>query len=253
MPLDGLVPRSSPFSASCRCFDDDVEYTCPESTVSTMTTDDGKKILVNKNKKGEIISITAKHKNGHSQSLQAVSPGVLAYIPPGDFDEEVASKFIFKAEELPDRIRRNLRSHSKLQQDRRQLQASCNGQFREIEVAIAVESSFCSKNQVINAGGPDNFVQTLMSDVSAEYEMDGLCFRAVISHYEKFCNPETDPYKEGVDLNQSGCGSTGLLQFFRTYWNSNRQGVRRDVAELFSGTGLECSSQGCVIGKFIYL
>ena len=52
-----------------------------------------------------------------------------------------------------------------------------------------------------------------------------------------------------MELNHSGCGGEGLLDFFQDYWNANRQGVHRDVAELFSGTGLECDSDGsCTIG-----
>ena len=49
-------------------------------------------------------------------------------------------------------------------------------------------------------------------------------------------------------MNLSGCSNEGLLDYFQDYWNANRQGVPRDVAELFSGTGLECSSGSCVIG-----
>merc|ERR1740124_1872910 len=51
-----------------------------------------------------------------------------------------------------------------------------------------------------------------------------------------------------VDLNQSGCGTPGLLQGFVNYWNDNRSSINRDVAQLFSGTGLECSGGRCVIG-----
>ena len=38
------------------------------------------------------------------------------------------------------------------------------------------------------------------------------------------------------------------MDFFQKYWNSNRGNIKRDVAELFSGTGLECSGGSCVIG-----
>ena len=41
---------------------------------------------------------------------------------------------------------------------------------------------------------------------------------------------------------------TSRLDFFTDYWNTNRVGVARDAAHLFSGTGLECSDGSCVIG-----
>ena len=66
----------------------------------------------------------------------------------------------------------------------------------------------------------------------------------------QFCNPNTDPYKKGVKTNKSGCGSNenGLLDEFQTFWNDNRKNVKRDLAQLMSGTGLECSDGSCVIG-----
>ena len=54
--------------------------------------------------------------------------------------------------------------------------------FREIEVAIAVESSFCA------AVGPENalmVVQRIINDVSAEYEISGLCWKVSMVHYEQ--------------------------------------------------------------------
>ena len=35
---------------------------------------------------------------------------------------------------------------------------------------------------------------------------------------------------------------------FQKFWNNNRKGVKRDLAQLLSGTGLECSGGSCVIG-----
>ena len=47
--------------------------------------------------------------------------------------------------------------------------------------------------------------------------------------------------RAGVLSNKSGCGDTGLLDAFQDYWIKNRSTVERDAAQLFSGTGLECS------------
>ena len=50
-------------------------------------------------------------------------------------------------------------------------------------------------------------------------------------------------------MNSSGCSNDGLLDYFQEYWNTYRTDVHRDIAELFSGTGLECYDDGsCVIG-----
>ena len=170
--------------------------------------------------------------------------------------------------------------------------------FREVELAVAVESSFCEK---AGGGGNGNAeddkdkgkarkeVDKIIAAVSKEYEMDGLCMKVSIVHYEEvrivglsfglfdiafswpirptltgcishklhpcvsypsqYCNPNNDPYKPGVKTNKSGCGSdNGLLDEFQNYWNNNRKDVKRDLAQLMSGTGLECSGGGCVIG-----
>ena len=76
-----------------------------------------------------------------------------------------------------------------------------------------------------------------------------LTYHLSFSRLTQHCNPNTDPYKPGVDLNPSGCSNEGLLDFFQDYWNAERGTVHRDVAELFSGTGLECDPDGsCTIG-----
>lgn len=55
--------------------------------------------------------------------------------------------------------------------------------------------------------------------------------------------------RAGVALKKSGCNGYGLLDTFQEYWNVNRGNVQRDVAQLFSGTELDCDSNGdCTIG-----
>ena len=234
--LTDLQPKSV-FAASARCYDDGQLVPCPSSTVSTRT-DANTSILVAHDAAGNVASVKVRQGQGPAQVFQAVTPGVFTSIPDEALDPDFASRFILQDKDT--QVRRQLR-----QRVERQLQGPCT-EFRVVEVAVAVESSFCA-----DVGGTNNVdakVQSIMADVAFDYEQEGLCFTTVISHYEKFCDAAEDPYVEGVASNLSGCGGTGLLDFFQNYWNNNRQGVARDVAELFSGTGLECSSQGCVIG-----
>eukprot|EP00588_Corethron_pennatum_P026811 CAMPEP_0194319288 /NCGR_PEP_ID=MMETSP0171-20130528/15752_1 /TAXON_ID=218684 /ORGANISM="Corethron pennatum, Strain L29A3" /LENGTH=590 /DNA_ID=CAMNT_0039076451 /DNA_START=184 /DNA_END=1956 /DNA_ORIENTATION=+ len=119
--------------------------------------------------------------------------------------------------------------------------------FRVIELAVVYESSFCSAYGSKDAS--EQMVIEVVAGVSLKYQQEGLCIKVKISHMEGYCTPGTDPYKEFVDLNQSGCGTTGLLQGFQDYWNAERSTIHRDDAQLFSGTGLECFENGlCVIG-----
>jgi len=120
--------------------------------------------------------------------------------------------------------------------------------FKEIELAVAYESSFCSKNSGTKSASDQKVIQ-VVAGVSIKYQQTGLCTKVNIVYMEGYCDSATDPYKEFVDLNNSGCGNIGLLQGFQGYWNANRQNVKRDDAQLFSGSGLECEQDGrCVIG-----
>jgi hypothetical protein len=64
-----------------------------------------------------------------------------------------------------------------------------------IETAIAVESSYC--DLIGGSNSVDSSVNNIMARVAAEYEQPGLCFTTAISHFEKYCDPDTDPYKAG--------------------------------------------------------
>uniref|UniRef100_A0A7S1BYA4 Peptidase M12B domain-containing protein n=1 Tax=Corethron hystrix TaxID=216773 RepID=A0A7S1BYA4_9STRA len=124
-------------------------------------------------------------------------------------------------------------------------QAACTI-FKVIELAVVYESTFCA--DLGDKDTADQRVISLVAGISLKYQQEGLCTKVNIAHIEGHCESTTDPYKEFVDTNQSGCGSFGLLDGFTQYWNDNRGDIHRDDAQLFSGTGLECSSGGCVIG-----
>ena len=62
--------------------------------------------------------------------------------------------------------------------------------FREVELAVAVESSFCSKagggaTENDKIGKAKREVDKIIANVSKEYEMDGLCMKVSIVHYEE--------------------------------------------------------------------
>ena len=270
------------FSPKAKCYDSDVEIPCPVvSSVSTKYTNNGVRIQVNRNGNGEIESISTRRKHGGGggggghHTVQAIDTNVFVEIPDEALDPEYFNQFVMQSrdEDIDSRFRRKLRgsfdaaveakrkreggddaayddgdaatAHDDDGHEHRNLQVDCSvSGYREIEVAVAVESSFCAD---VGEANVESKVQSIMADVSAEYEMDGLCFVATVVHFEKYCNIATDPYKPGVDLNASGCSEYGLLDFFQDYWNANRGSVQRDLAELFSGTGLECfDSGGCV-------
>ena len=134
--------------------------------------------------------------------------------------------------------------HRQLKTVRRKL---CS-EYKVVELAVAAESSFC---WAYGGGwhGAVAAVQRIVGDVSAEYEMNGLCYKVQASHIEVWCDWRTDPYRSGVAMNKSGCGDYGLLQYFQNYWNRNRAWVKRDMAQLFSGSGLErFAGGGSIIG-----
>jgi hypothetical protein len=113
--------------------------------------------------------------------------------------------------------------------------AAC-GSFRNIEVAIAFDSSFCDKYG--SASAAQTRVETIVGLASQRYEVQGLCTRLQISNIEGYCTRNTDPYRNFMN--------DGLLDSFRGFWNQTRQNRRRDVAQLFSGTDF---SSNRVVGR----
>jgi hypothetical protein len=102
----------------------------------------------------------------------------------------------------------------------RQLQADCR-ELRVIETAIAVESSYCEG--IGGSNSVDTSVNNIMARVAVEYEQPGLCFTAAISYFEKYCNPNTDPYKPG----KCECESVNFLISFKQRTTSKRERLFR--------------------------
>ena len=80
---------------------------------------------------------------------------------------------------------RSLQSQTVQRQSQRQLNhESCtDDNSREIELAVAVDSTFCQ-----DVGGTSkarSVVNRIITDVTEEFEISGLCWKVTISHYEE--------------------------------------------------------------------
>jgi hypothetical protein len=247
--LDGLEPKSL-YTAGAECFQDHVRVPCSDPTVFAKTDENGLRVIVSKDAKGDIMSILVGQENsGQSIQLEAVAPGILTHIPSEAFDEEYYSQFVLVdpllSSSLGEQIRRqfslkNLEHNTNDQEENdndmhpwrdRRLTDSCNDEYRVIEVALASESSFCQKIGIDNV---ESTINSIMADVAFDFEIAGLCFTTQISYRESYCDESSDPYAEMV----SGENGQDFLSSFAQYWGTKRLHVKRDVAEMFTGTPL---------------
>ena len=89
--------------------------------------------------------------------------------------------------------------------------------FKVIDLAVAYESSFCSQNGSSEDSSNHKVVE-IIAGVSQRYQQVRLCTKVKIAYIEGYCNSATDPYKNFVDLNNSGCDNNNrLLQGFQNY------------------------------------
>ena len=166
----------------------------------------------------ESVRIIDKIKN-EIVDLKSISPGIFATIKESDYNAK---------DHIPSHHRRIQENNSCVSYD-------------IIELAVAYDSSFCSFYE--GQAKSDLKVYAVVKDVSTKFLQ--LCVKVYLSHLEGYCNSASDPYKQYVDLNLSGCGNDGLLDGVQTYWNANRVDVNRDAMILFSGTTLECHELSC--------
>ena len=170
-------------------------------------------IIVNYNIEETIIeSVRLKKRAGESELCELVEGKYYTCIPPEAYDEELTNKFVVQEKTVHGvsrSLRRKLRGESVLSfeedEAQRKLQSTCTS-YREVEVAVAVESSYCA--YVGGEAKVDGAVATIMEEVSNDYEQNGLCWKVKVVYLEKFCDQATDPYRAGVSTNASGCGST---------------------------------------------
>lgn len=207
--------------------------------------DDEDIVTIRKHADGEVKMIFIVNKDtGMASEIQNIHPGILATIQTGDYAEvpfilaEDETDFT-RTEKRPKMTRANSEDFSDQNEE-------CS-RYSVLELAVAYESSFCAYYGR-NATRADEEVVSIVSLVSSRYQQRNLCVKVVLSYLEGYCDPDVDPYKEAVDLGESGCSRPGLTTFFRNYWNANNPTIRRGVANLFSGSILECTNIGCVAG-----
>lgn len=120
-------------------------------------------------------------------------------------------------------------------------------EYQMVEISVSFESTFCNEE-----GGADRAFEKaaqMVAAASMRYQQKGLCRKIQMSQMDGYCADSTDPYANHVLDNKSGCyDEWGLLNDFREYSNANNTEAKRDASILFSGTALECSNLGCVVG-----
>ena len=201
-------------------------------------------VTIRKHADREVKTIYIVNKDtGTASEIQNIHPGILATIQTGDYAEvpfilaEDETDFT-RTEKRPKMTRANSEDLSDQNEE-------CS-RYSVLELAVAYESSFCAYYGR-NATRADEGVVSIVSLVSSRYQQRNLCVKVVLSYLEGYCDPDVDPYKEAVDLGESGCSGPGLTTFFQNYWNANKPTIRRGVANLFSGSMLECKKD-CVAG-----
>lgn len=263
--LDGLTPVNV-FTTGATYMEDGAEVdSLPEPAAFLKEEGDDTLLVTQDFNKDKMRTIDIVHTDGSTTYMEEMLEGVVATVRPESRDRESLKKFVMAHREIDengdvtyedemgeveadesanDWTRKLLESAGETTGEERNLQSGCSS-FRVIEVAIAYESSYCSA--VGGASNANAAVQQIVARASTLYE-NNFCGKIEISHLEGFCNADSDPYRAGVLLNNSGCGRIGLLDFFANFWRTNRASITRDSAHLFSGTGLECTGNSCVIG-----
>ena len=119
--------------------------------------------------------------------------------------------------------------------------------YRQIDVAIAYDTTFCNY-----CGGPNKArkkIFEIINFASNRFRQQGLCIKVRLSALEGHCNVNTDPYLR-MRHHNSGCGGNGLLQDFTSFWHYNRKHIPRDASHLFVGREFQDRKIGCAgIGK----
>jgi len=134
-----------------------------------------------------------------------------------------------------------------------QAQGSC-GVYRQIDVAIAFDSSFCKFMGGFNAAVQR--VQYIVALASNKFKQQGLCLSLKLKAVDGRCKGNDDPYKKMMYW-KSGClTNKGLYQDFTSYFRSNMKQIPRDAAHLFTARTMDgpigCSGLGSLCGRFAY-
>lgn len=123
---------------------------------------------------------------------------------------------------------------------------SCSSRgYNIIEVAVVVDSSFCSGNEPRQVEAQ---VQAVMNSASRFFEIDGLCKKLKISYLEINCKENEDPIQKFLKpsaQDKDVCSNSGasLLDGFAQYTRDKK--IRADLNVLFHGTDFRVASIGC--------
>ncbi|KAL3938791.1 MAG: hypothetical protein SGBAC_006377, partial [Bacillariaceae sp.] len=130
----------------------------------------------------------------------------------------------------------------------RKLQQGCSS-YKVVEVAIAYDSSFCSRV----AGGSSDTARSVVEETVARAALlfEEICIRVRLSYLEGCCDPSQDPYRKvTAGTFNNACGSDqGALRAFRDMWEDSRTHVKRDTAHLFHGTNFPGTVRRAVVGS----
>ena len=197
----------------------------------------GETVLVAK-KEDKVQSINIFVDGSEFAAMEALGDGTLASIRSEDFDMkkleqfklgDIETEFIEDEDEYV--------YHEELPQHdggrSLQFERPCTS-YKEVEVAIAYDSTFCA--QV--AGNDENMARSVVEQAVARASVlyEPICVRVKVSHLEGFCDPSQDPYVQVVNAYHIGCsGGGGALQRFQSIFETSRGDVHRDTAHFFTG------------------
>lgn len=203
---------------------------------------------------GKRVTVTAtKFDNGNIEKLQVASSNCVQYFDgvsdtsrssSGESILAAVSPLSFAAassEQVNDTIeednnRRLLRSIETSSIGHRELAACTDGPNKVVEVALAIDSSFCQRN--------GNNIKSAMKSVAATFAFTvGLhetnsCMTLHLNFMEAYCNGG-GIYRALTD-NNSGvvCGvANGLVDRFKSIWKANRSDVVTQIAHLILDDG----------------
>jgi len=234
IPLGNL--KRTTVMGSTECHMDGVPVPCPQ-TQTFVAYDGDAQITLKKNNADNVESIQVVIPGCGVDTFMEVTPDYVTSIPAEAYDPDELAKYVYgDADALIQDIQgtRNLRTRfipeSITVTNTRSLQECLPKKL--IKLALAFDSSYCSKKGGYNQAKAA--LETTVAGVAAFYEAS-TCFTVEVGYLDGYCDAASDPYKAGVDLNLSGCGNDGMLQYFRNYWNTNMAGVDRDLAILRAG------------------
>lgn len=158
-------------------------------------------------------------------------------IPAEAYDETARVQFPSHHPPIPmNRFLRGDMLTSTMPNGVRNLQTPCDPTQHVIQMAVAIDTSFCSHYG--NYADAIAAVTWMINIANLWYEKPEICMTITISHIEGYCSTETDPYQPILAFSSMDIGCTGnpsgLVYEFRDFWQTNRATVSRDTTHFFT-------------------